>query len=206
MQQGTDEWHRARYGLITASRAADLMAKGRSGPSTSRANYLAELAVARITEQPIQSYTTAAMQRGIDLEPLACAAYEVAIGTLVEQVGFLKHPSIPYVGCSPDAMVGLDGLAEFKCPDAMARHYDALLRGSHATQYQWQVQFQMWITARAWCDVVSYDPRFPDGLQLAITRVERNDDVIASLEAECEKAEREICEMVNKLNRMRKTA
>lgn len=201
--QGTDYWHRARYGLITASRAGDLMAKGKSGPSASRANYLTELAIARLTENPIQSFTTSAMQRGLDLEPFACAAYEERIGELVVQSGFVKHPDVPYAGCSPDALVGDDGLAEFKCPDAMARHYEALLRGAHAVTYQWQVQFQMWVMGRAWCDVVSYDPRFPEGLQLAIKRVERNNEAIDNLASECAKADREICEMVEKLKQMK---
>lgn len=197
--QGSDEWLRARAGKFTASRASDLMAKTRSGASTSRANLLALLAVERITGQCVETYTNGAMQRGTELEPEARAAYEAHAGSLCEEVGIVVHPELDYVTCSPDGLVGDDGLLEIKCPQAMAKHLEALRSGSHAVEYRWQVQHQMMVTGRAWCDVVSYDPRWPEGLQLAITRVERDESAIEDLRAECEKAERELQRIVDEL-------
>ena len=202
MIQGSEAWHAARCGAFTASRAADLVAKTKSGPSTSRANLLALLAIERITGQPVETYSNAAMERGTALEPEARAAYEVLSGVLVEEVGYIQHPTMPYAGCSPDGLCGDDGLVEIKAPAAMAKHLDALRKGSHAVEYRMQVMWQMMVTGRAWCDVVSYDPRWPDGLQLAVTRVIRDDGVIAELEAECVRAEAELQSIVAELQAM----
>lgn len=205
MIQGSPEWFAARAGKITASRVGDLMARTKSGPSTSHANLLALLAVERITGQCVETYTNAAMQRGTELEPEARAAYEAHAGLLCEEVGIVVHPKMSYVTCSPDGMVGDDGLLEIKCPQSMAKHLEALRSGSHAVEYRWQVQHQMMVTGRAWCDVVSYDPRWPEGLRLAITRVERDESAIEELQTACEQADRELQGMVAELNQLKRT-
>jgi len=198
--QGSPEWLALRAGKFTASRAAGLMAKTKSGPSTSRANLIALLAIERMTGQCVETYTNAAMQRGSDLEQFAREAYEDSKLSIVEQVGFITHPSLDYVGCSPDGLVGDDGMAEFKCPSAEARHLEALLSGAHAVEYKWQLQFQLWVTGRSWVDAVSYDPRWPEKHRLAIVRVERDETAIAELQAECIKAHGEVNEIIRKLD------
>lgn len=197
--QGAPEWFAVRAGRFTGSRFADLMARTKSGPSASRANLLATLAVERITGMCVDTYSNAAMQRGTELEPVARAAYEAHIGDLVQEVAWVPHPDLDYVGISPDALVGDDGLAEFKCPSSMAKHLDALRSGSHAVEYRWQLQGQLWVTGRQWVDAVSFDPRWPEGLQLAITRVERDELAIDELRAECSKAEQELQRIVDEL-------
>ena len=122
MQQGSNEWLLARCGRITASRADMLMARTKSGPSASRANLLALLAVERITGQPVETYQNDAMRRGTEIEPIARVAYEMRFGTLVEEVGLIIHPEMPYVACSPDGLLGDDGMLEIKAPSAMAKH------------------------------------------------------------------------------------
>jgi len=196
------EWLAQRCGCLTASRAADLMARTKSGPSASRANLLTLLAVERLTGCPVETYTNGAMARGLELEPEARAAYEAHCGLLVAEVGFCLHPSLPRVGCSPDGLCGDDGLLELKCPQAMAKHLDALRTGAHAVEYRWQVQHQLMTTGRAWCDVVSYDPRFPEGLRLAVTRVTRDDEAIRELAHACVVADAEVEAMVAELRRM----
>lgn len=196
------EWLAARAGRFTGSRFADLMARTKSGPSTSRANLIATLAVERITGACVETYSNAAMARGTELEPVARASYEALRGVLVEEVGFVPHPTLPAVGVSPDGLVDAVGLVEIKCPAAMAKHLDALRAGAHATEYRWQVQGQLWVCGRAWCDVVSFDPRWPAGLQLAITRVERDEAAIAQLEAACVEADAEVEAVVAELRRM----
>lgn len=202
MIQGSPEWFAVRYGKFTASRFAALMARTKSGPSTSRANLLTMLAVERLTGKPVETYSNAAMQRGIELEPEARIAYEQRTGIFVEEVGYMPHPTMRHVGMSPDGLVGDDGLLEIKCPEAMAKHLEALRSGSHAVEYRWQVQGQMWIAERAWCDVVSYDPRFPEGLRLAITRVNRDEPAIAELERACVEAEAEVCAILADLAKL----
>lgn len=203
MQQGSDEWLKARAGKFTASRFADLMAVTKSGPSASRQNLITTLALERITGEPVLTYANEAMQRGTELEPVARAAYEALTGEWVDLVGFVQDDRWPYVGVSPDGLIGDDGLIEIKCPFSQAKHLEALRRGAHAVEYRWQVQGQMWITGRQWCDVVSFDPRFPDGLQLAITRVQRDDEAIAKLAKACEDAEQEVQSVVEQLTKLR---
>lgn len=206
MIQGTAEWLAMRAGKFTGSRFADLMAVTKSGPSTSRANLITELALERLTGNVEESYQNDAMRRGSELEPLARGAYEAHTGELVQQVAFVAHPTLAYVGVSPDGLLGDDGLLELKCPSALARHLAALRSGAHAQEYKWQVQGQLWVCNRKWCDVVSYDPRFPVGLQLAITRVTRDDVAIKALEQACIAAHVEVNTIVSELQSMKEAA
>ena len=165
---------------------ADIIAKTKSGPSTSRENYLVELALERITGQRAGGFTSAAIQWGMATEPMARAAYEAACGVLVDEVGFVPHPRIEMAGASPDGMVGDDGLLEIKCPNS-STHLGTLRTKKPSGGYLTQMHWQMACTNRAWCDFVSFDPRFPYHLQLFTTRVHRNDAVIADLESEVER-------------------
>lgn len=197
--QETEAWLHARAGSFTASRAADLMAKTRSGPAASRANLLTLLAVERITGQCVETYQNAAMARGQELEAEARDAYMFATGNVVEECGYIAHPKIQHVGASPDGSVGNDGLLEIKCPASMQKHLEALLRGAHADEYYWQMQHQLMVTDRLWVDAASYDPRFPEKLQLAVTRVPRDAGAIKKLIAEIRRAEIQVQEIVNQL-------
>lgn len=117
------------------------------------------------------------------MEPHAVAAYQEASGVATDLVGFLSHPTITYAGASPDRLVGDDGLLEVKCP-ASATHIDTLLSGEVPERYLLQMQWQMACSERAWCDFVSFDPRLPAAYDCFITRVERDDELIARLEDE----------------------
>jgi putative phage-type endonuclease len=204
--QGSDEWLRARAGVLTASSFADLMAVTKTGPSTSRARLITRMAIERITREPLPTFQNDAMRRGSELEPFARADYEAETGVLVQVVGLALHGDYPFVGASVDGMVADDGLAEFKCPDNQDKHVQALRDGAHASEYHWQIQGQLWVSDRKWCDAVSYDPRFPDALRLAITRVERDDAAIARLEKACIDANAEADALVTELLSMRKAA
>lgn len=200
MSQRDPEWFAARAGRFTASRFADLMATTKSGPSTSRKNLIVQVAIERITGTTEDSYTNAAMQRGIDLEPEARMMYELTTGNIVEEVDFIQHPSLSFVGVSPDGLIGDDGMMEIKCPSAMSKHLDALRNGAHAVEYKWQIQGQLWVAEREWNDAVSYDPRFPEGKRLAIKRVWRDEKMIEQLEAECIAANEEVEQIVKELS------
>lgn len=181
--QGTPEWFAARAGKVTASRVADVIAKTKTGPSASRANYLAELLCERLTGLCEPGFTNAAMQWGKDQEPFARQAYEFRKGVEVYEVGFVDHPEIAMSGASPDGYVGDDGLIEIKCPNT-ATHLDTLLNGGVPGKYVTQIQWQLACTGRAWCDFVSFDPRLPAELQLHIERVPRDVSTILDLEGE----------------------
>lgn len=206
MEQRTPEWMAARAGQFTASRAAALMARTKTGPSASRAELIATLAIERLNGECVPTFQNGAMQRGAELEPLAIAAYIAATGAWVEEVGYIASPDLPNTGCSPDGLVGSDGLVEAKCPANPQKHVDALRCGAHATEYRWQLQHQLMVTGRAWVDAESFDPRFPEGLQTAITRVYRDETAIAELRAEILRADAEVEALVAELSQLRKAA
>lgn len=179
--QGSPEWLAARCGKVTASRVADVVAKTKTGWGASRANYMAELIAERLTGQPAESFTNAAMKWGTETEPLARAAYEFFRDQTVRQVGLVPHPTIPQSAASPDGLVGDDGLVEIKCPNT-ATHIDTLLGQTVPGKYITQIQWQLACTERQWCDFASFDPRMPAHLSLFVKRVFRDDKAIAELE------------------------
>jgi len=183
MEQRSTEWFNARLGKVTASRVADVIAKTKSGYSTSRENYMAQLVCERMTGTQGESFSSAAMQWGTDQEPLARAAYEAVADVLVDEVGFITHPTIVNAGASPDGLVGVDGLIEIKCPNT-STHIDTLLSDKAPNKYVPQMQWQMACTGRKWCDFVSFDPRMPEGLQIFIQRVDFDVEYVKMLEAE----------------------
>lgn len=196
--QGSEEWRHARLGKLTASRISDALARTKSGWGASRANLMAALICERLTGRPQETYTNAAMVHGIETEPQARTLYELIRDVEVVQVGFIDHPTIPMSGCSPDGLVGTDGLIEIKCPSS-ATHIDTLLSERIPDKYIKQVQFQMACTGRHWCDFVSFDPRLPAEMQLFIARVERDPVMIAELEAETRTFLAEIEDTLSKL-------
>jgi putative phage-type endonuclease len=183
-EQRSPDWTRARLGKATASRIADVVATTRSGGyATSRANYAAELACERLTGRPAETYVSAAMRWGVEKEPEARQLYAFVFDAPVQAVGFLDHPTLAMAGASPDGLVGDDGLIEIKCPIS-ATHFETLIGRSAPTRYITQMQWQMAVTGRAWCDYVSYDPRLPFDLQLFVQRIARDEARIAGLERE----------------------
>jgi putative phage-type endonuclease len=144
---------------------------------------MAQLVCERLTGQKGENFTNAAMQHGTETEPLARAAYEALQDVLVDEVGFVPHPSIIMAGASPDGLVGDDGLIEIKCPNT-ATHIETLLSQSVPSKYNTQMQFQMACTGRQWCDFVSFDNRLPEELQLFVKRVPRDNMYIRLMEEE----------------------
>jgi len=180
--QRSGEWFLHRVGRVTASRVADVMATTKSGPSASRKNYLAELVAERLTGEPRENFSNGAMQWGTEQEPNARAAYEFMTDQMITEVGFVDHPSIPMSGCSPDGLVTEFGMVEIKCPNT-ATHIETLLTGKIDGKYQKQMQFQLACSRRDWCDYVSYDPRLPADMQMWVSRVSRDNESIAEIEA-----------------------
>jgi putative phage-type endonuclease len=181
--QGSDEWKALRLGKVTASRVSDVVARTKTGYGAGRANYMAQLIAERLTGTVAEAYTNAAMIHGTECEPEARAAFEFYQGVTVNEVAFVPHPKIDQAGCSPDGLVGDDGLVEIKCPNT-ATHLDTLLGQAVPSKYEVQMQFQMACTGRQYCDFVSYDPRMPENMRLFIKRLPRDDKRIAELESE----------------------
>lgn len=182
--QGSPEWHAQRMGKVTASRVADVLAKGKSGPSASRANYAAQLISERLTGVAAEGFKNAAMEWGNEKEAEARALYEFLAEAEVTEVGFVDHPRIAMAGSSSDGHVGADGMVEFKCPNT-ATHIETLISGKIPGKYQTQMTWQLACEPqRKWCDYVSYDPRLPADMRKFIKRFPRDEIRIAETERE----------------------
>lgn len=197
VDQGSPEWFACRAGIATASNFAAVMATVKSGEAAERRNYRARLVVESITGKSPDGYQNAAMRQGIEREPDARALYESRSGVWVDEVGFCRHDSLP-AGASPDGMVGEDGLVEIKSPE-LATHLDYLLSDGMPAKYRPQVQGQLWITGREWCDFVSFNPDFPEKLRLGVWRIHRDDVYIQTLQAEVTRFMVEVAAELEKL-------
>lgn len=182
VEQGSNAWLELRKGKVTASRVADVMAKTKTGVSASRANYLIELALQRVTGVIEPSYKNDAMQWGTDNEQTARTAFEVAHNVFVDQVAFVDHPTIKDFGCSPDGVIG-DSLLELKCPYQSAVHWSYFKDGC-PSKYYTQIQAQMSCTGAKSVWFVSFDPRMPARSQLYIEEILKEEEFIKKLEDE----------------------
>jgi putative phage-type endonuclease len=142
MEQRTDEWFATRLGKVTASKISDVVAKTKSGYGASRATYMSQLLVERLTGTRTEFYSNAAMQWGTDTEPQARAAYEFITNNSVIEEGFIPHPTIEMSGASPDGLVGDNGMLEIKCPNT-STHIQTLLDDKAPSKYINQMQWQM---------------------------------------------------------------
>jgi len=199
LEQGSDAWKLARLGHVTASNIAEVMSKGKgTAEAIGRYKYKVKLVAERLTGAAGESYANAAMQWGIEQEQFACIEYEAATNQFVDKVGFVLHPEIQWLGVSPDRFVGHEGLIEVKCPNTTT-HLDYLFENKVPSEYYKQIQCQLWVTGRQWCDFVSYDPRLPKRNQLLIVRTERDEKLIAEMKTETEKFLDEVKTLIMKL-------
>lgn len=204
MPQRSPEWYQARLGLLTGSCADAVIAERKRGTGElkARKQLRLRLAAERLTKLSAEDqFVTAAMQRGIDMEPLAFSAYEAMTGLTAHPVGFVTHDLLK-AGCSPDGRIGdFEGILELKCP-AMTTHVDYLCEGKLPDEYRGQVLHALWLTGARWCDFCSFDDRFDESLELFRVRVERNDFEVAIYGRTAEAFLAEVDELVAKLGRI----
>ena len=180
VEQRSPGWVALRLGRLTGSRAADMLAQGRSksAESVSQRNLRVQLMLERVTKRSHErGFVSAAMQDGIDREADATALYEALTGTLLQPVGFVSHDQA-MVGVSPDGVVNeFEGIVEVKAPIA-ATHWEYLRTGVVPPDYLKQITHGLWVTGARWCDWMSYHPDFPETLQTKLVRVRRDEDAI----------------------------
>ena len=180
IEQGSQEWLDLRLGKITASRMKDVLSNGRGGkPSKTAESYMIELIAEQLSGQSKPFFENDAMRWGTETEPQARAMYELESGNDVEEVAFIIHSE--FIGVSPDGLIGDKGMLEIKCPTTTTQIKRALSKSYHA-DYEAQIQAQLWVAEREWCDFVSFDPRLDCGAGLLIERVDRDDVFIAKME------------------------
>ena len=171
-EQGTDEWLMARLGIPTTSNFSKIF--GASGkPSTQAKGYMNSLLADYIAGYPVdQIDKTEWMARGNELEGEARDTYCFLTDNDVEQVGLVYLDEKKLVGCSPDGLVGDHGLNEIKCPKASTL-VEYLLNGKLPSTYKPQVQGQLWVTGREWCDFFAYHPDIETQFLLRVYRDEK---------------------------------
>lgn len=199
MPQGTPEWFAVRRGLPTASCFATIMAKGRSGgDSKTRQTYLYKLAGERLTGDPMDSFSNHHMERGHEMEPQARQLYAFMHDAEPQQVGFITNGP---KGCSPDSLVGNDGMLEIKTklPHLMLAVHES---GGFPSEHRAQCQGQLWVAEREWVDLVCYWPKLPP----FIVREHRDEAFISQLSAAVDQFNDELETLVAKYSQHRKAA
>lgn len=168
-----------RPATISPSQLNPLMAKSGLG---SGAETFADKLIMRMLGVELDEYTDYNMRWGNENEPNAIAAYEAKTMNGVAEKQRIYHPEYPFVSGEPDGLLlGEDGIIEVKCPKCKW-HLANLRNGEQISKYYNQIQGYLWITGRQWADFVSYDPRFPKEMRLAIHRVERDQETIDLIE------------------------
>ena len=197
-QQGDGNWFAQRIGKLTASRMISAMKRLKAGgDSAERRDLKIEILAERMTDQIVPKYTNAAMLHGIETEPEAKDVYEEVTGRLIQDVGFVDHPTIPFFGASPDGLVE-DGLIEIKCPTT-STHLSWVVAGEIPAEHKPQMIVQCLVTGRSWCDFVSYDPRVPESYQLFVRRFIPSDDEKQEILLEAKKFLAEIDDLFEKI-------
>ena len=182
VEQGSADWHKMRLGKVTASRVKDVLSKGRgSAPSKTAESYMIELISEILTGQPKPFFENDAMRWGTETEPQARSMFEIKNDFIdVDEVAFIEHSD--FVGVSPDGLIGDSGMLEIKCPTTTTQIKRAL-SGQYHLDYKAQIQMQLWVAQREWCDFVSFDPRLPESCGYLQERVYRDEEYIKSMES-----------------------
>lgn len=175
VEQRTDEWRKLRAGKFTASNFDKLF----MGKSTKGYQDLINTVVyERLTEDIPETYTSEWMQRGNDLEAEALERYELETFSKISRVGFIELDE--WIGCSPDAFVGEEGLTQAKCPKYNTHIFYLLNPQKAIEEYKYQLQGEIFVTERKWDDLICYHPK----LSPLIQRVERDEQIITNIKKE----------------------
>ncbi len=178
--QGSTAWLRLRMGVPTAS-SFDSIVTPTGKPSASAERYMLNLLAERLMDHPLEEHVSLWMSRGSELETEAVSFYELQKDTDTVPVGFVTNDN-GTIGASPDRLVGDDGLLEIKVPSPYIHLGYLLTTGGAYKNYKPQVQGQLWITGRRWCDILSWHPELPPALH----RVDRDEPFIATISAAVE--------------------
>ncbi len=191
-EQSSPEWFAARMGLPTASMFATIMASGKSGGrSVTRDTYMMKLAGEIITGEPSENYQNAFMERGKIMEDEARDLYSFKTDTEPRRVGFIINGP---KGCSPDSLVGDNGVLEVKTKLAHLT-IECLLKNEFPSEHKAQCQGALWVAEREWVDIVVYWPRLP----LFVKRAHRDDEYIKKLSDAVDQFNDELAQTVERV-------
>jgi hypothetical protein len=143
-----------------------------------------------------------ATQWGDKYEMEALARYEIE--TFSEVHSMQEGVEDGWLSCTPDGYVGKNGLTEVKCHYKSLKHMKNLLDNVWVKTYEEQCRFQMMLTERDWCDLISYDPRWPEPYDIHWTRIERDEDWEEFCMDRIEQAEQIIDKTLTRLKNLHK--
>ena len=207
-QQDEFEWQAERLGMITGSNFSKFVKKQGKGYALSSSKVASDMIYRIAWERLLKqgnisnglgrlNVSSQSMNHGNDYEPEAVQKYIEQTGNTVHYVqSFVKVDE--WIGGTPDAYVGDDGILEVKCPWNGGNHLQSMLEKKvYNPDYIYQMQGYLWITGRKWCDFVTYDPDLVESLQLNIIRVERDEEIIEAIKLVMEEVKSKILEIIN---------
>lgn len=200
MKQRTDEWREARKGRITASRMSVVL----MDPATlTHRDYVHKLVfdMEGVDDHLDDRENAPWFREGEYFEGRARGAYAWKHGVDVVEVGFIVHPKLECIGCSPDGLVGEDGGVELKYRKSLRTFDKAVKSGLNGAREHAQVQGCLWVTDRQWWDYVNFwCDEDSDVERLHVLRVERDDEYIKRLAAACGKFWHEVVSLYQERN------
>jgi len=173
-RQGSPAWFWNRLGIPTASNFDRVLTPKTRKLAAGSEKYMHELLAEWLIGMPTGGSGSAFMERGTGMEAWAVSYYELQRDVTTQAVGFCLRDD-GWAGASPDRLVGDDGGLEIKCKSAV-QHVAALL-GDTEDHYA-QAQGSMWVTGRAWWDLLIYHPEIPS----KIVRYERDEEYLSKFE------------------------
>lgn len=189
LKQGSPEWFAIRELKLTGSQA-QAIANAKDGLES----LCKKLVMEFIYPQTKSDYTSESMENGNELESSARFLYEAENNVEVIEVGFIQYND--FIGVSPDGLVGEKGIIEIKCPTSKV-FFDYMIDGKVDTKYEWQMQMQMLVSGRDWCDYVVYNPNFAEK-GFIVKRIEKNQAMFEKLQNGFELGEKMIKELLKK--------
>ena len=190
--QGTDEWHAARCGMVTASVAGKLLTSTlKVADNESSRGVVLTLAAERITGYVDPTYCGSSMERGHEDEPYARDTYSEHVAP-VDEAGFMVRDFGDYrIGYSPDGLVSVDGQIEVKSR-LQKIHLRAILEDRVPAENYAQIQCGLLVSGRDWCDYVS----FCGGMPLYVKRVYPDPTWFAAILAAVETFEANVADIL----------
>ena len=205
------EWLKERLGNVTGSNFGKLVKKNKDGSFFLSKGQVAKNLIYKIAWERLLKngnvseglgrleINSKILDHGLTFEGDAIKLYSQRTGNEVNQFQkFMQYSEM--VGGTPDGLIGEEGLIEVKCPWSGGNHLQTLLEGvPYNDEYLYQMQGYMMITGRKWCDFVTYDPDLIDELQLSVTRIERDEEIIQGIKLVIDEVVFKIKEIIKKI-------
>lgn len=199
LEQGTEEWFQVRAGKITGSEVYPLITAAKGTSKGGYIGYCRKKAVEKLCGVETATFKGGAMIQGTEREPFARMAYELLKGVEVKEVGFVEQDE--FVGCSPDGLIGEDGILEIKSKIDDCHAKLLLGEDDFEAHYIWQAYYAMYVCERKWADLISYNPHFGKS-SIFIKHLERTPEMDAVIEKALEMGKTKIKEYINKLTQL----